>query len=443
MSDESPSTHQKALSINLNDKIYGTIAEIGAAQEVARWFFRVGAAAGSIAKTISAYDMQVSDQIYGEAGRYVSRQRVTSMLDKEYQLLIDRLDTKRGQDTRFFAFCDTISARNFAGTNECQGWLGLRFQSEVGGAPNTIIVHINMLDDSNIGQQEAVGILGVNLIHSAFGSTDGAAVDISNLIDNLEPGRVEVDLVDLSGPAFEAVDPVTAAITMVREGLAEAVLLDSNGQQQPPTEVLRKRPTIIRRTTVRYSSPIDSNEFDASNRKLAPTLPEDAKAPLCITEFSINNVHASGDVAEDKQLAHLRTIVKDNDWVMITRLRQSYKLSGYIRRYSQQPMRFVMGVSTLAMLFTEQFYSDSDTGILEALGKLFTNEVKITVKPMAVKSFRTHIDSANIDADWFELPGDLDIVTVDKLSFHGPMHRMFQYLLESECIEELDYESAS
>ena len=230
---------------------------------------------------------------------------------------------------------------------------------------------------------------------------------------------------------------------MVREGLAEAVLLDSHGQQQPPTEVLRKRPTIIRRTTARHSSPIDSSEFDASVSKLIPNLPADTKAPLCITEFSINNVHATGDVADENQLTHVRTLVRDNEWVMVTGLRQSYKLSGYIRRYSQQPMRFVMGISTFSMLFSEQFYLDSGTGILEALGKLFTHEVKISVKPMAAKNFRSHIDSANIDADWFKLPRDVDIVSIDKLSFHGPMHRMFQYLLESDCIEELDYEPES
>ena len=441
MSEEIPNTHQKALSINLNDKIYGTIAEIGAAQEVARWFFRVGAAAGSIAKTISAYDMQVSDQIYGEAGRYVSRQRVTSMLDKEYQLLIDRLDTKRGKDTRFFAFCDTISARNFAGSNECQGWIGLRFQSEVGAEPNTIIVHINMLDDTNIAQQEAVGILGVNLIHSAFSSVDGAAVDISNLIDNLEPGRLEVDLVDLSGPAFQATDSIAAAMVMVRNGLAEAVLLDANGQQQPPTEIFRKRPAIIRRTTVRYSSPIDSSAFDASMQKLRPELPADGKAPLCITEFSVNNVHASGDVADDKQLAHLRKIVQENEWVMLTRLRQSFKLSSYVRRYSQQPLRFVMGISTLAMLFSERFYRDSGTGILEAIGKLFTNDVKISVKPMTVTNFRSHIDSVDVDADWFDLRTEKDIVSIDTLNLHGPMNHLLQYLLESDCIETLHDET--
>ncbi|MBT5154971.1 MAG: TonB-dependent receptor [Gammaproteobacteria bacterium] len=439
MSGEGLSTHQKALSINLNDKIYGTIAEIGAAQEVARWFFRVGAAAGSIAKTISAYDMQVSDQIYGEAGRYVSRERVTSMLNKEYELLLDRLDTLRGQDTRFFAFCDTIAARNFSGTNECQGWVGLKFQSKVGGEPNTIIAHINMLDDSSVAQQEAVGILGVNLIHSAFANADSQAVDISNLVDNLGPGRMEVDLVDISGPAFEATDSVAAAMVMVQNGLADAVLLDTHGQQQPPTEIIRKRPSIIRRTTIRYSSAIDSGVFAASTEKLLAELPSDAKPPLHITEFSINNVHASGNVDTARQLEHLRKTVNENEWVMLTRLSQSYKLSSYIRRYSQQPLRFVMGVSTLTMLFSEQFYQDSDTGLLEALGKLFTNDVKIAVQSMTLESFRSHVDSVGIGSDWFDLPAGVEIVSVDKLTFHGSINRLFQYVLESECIEALAY----
>jgi hypothetical protein len=439
MSGEGLSTHQKALSINLNDKIYGTIAEIGAAQEVARWFFRVGAAAGSIAKTISAYDMQVSDQIYGEAGRYVSRERVTSMLNKEYELLLDRLDTLRGQDTRFFAFCDTIAARNFSGTNECQGWVGLKFQSKVGGEPNTIIAHINMLDDSSVAQQEAVGILGVNLIHSAFANADSQAVDISNLVDNLGPGRMEVDLVDISGPAFEATDSVAAAMVMVQNGLADAVLLDTHGQQQPPTEIIRKRPSIIRRTTIRYSSAIDSGVFAASTEKLLAELPSDAKPPLHITEFSINNVHASGNVDTARQLEHLRKTVNENEWVMLTRLSQSYKLSSYIRRYSQQPLRFVMGVSTLTMLFSEQFYQDSNTGLLEALGKLFTNDVKIAVKSMTLESFRSHVDAVGIGSDWFDLPAGVEIVSVDKLTFHGSINRLFQYALESECIEALAY----
>jgi hypothetical protein len=182
------STHQKALSINLDEKIYGTLAEIGAAQEVARWLFRVGGASGSIAKTMSAYDMTVSDEVYGRAGRYVSRQRVEAMLDKEYSLLIKRLGDQRS-DTRFFAFANTIAARNFAGTNECHGWVGLRFQSKPGAEPDTVILHINMLDDTTLQQQEALGVLGINLIHGAFMEADGPLRGLDSLSDNVSNPR--------------------------------------------------------------------------------------------------------------------------------------------------------------------------------------------------------------------------------------------------------------
>lgn len=203
MADAALNTHQNALSINLDDKIYGTIAEIGAAQEVARWFFRVGAAAGSIAKTMSAYDMQISDDIYGQTGRYVSRERVESMLNKEYGLLVDRLTQKRGHDARFFAFRNTVSARNFTGTNECHGWVGLRYQSEVGGEPNTSILHINMLDHDNVSQQEAVGILGVNLIHTALLGPPNPEKALASLAQSITTGRMEADLIDAYGPIIQ------------------------------------------------------------------------------------------------------------------------------------------------------------------------------------------------------------------------------------------------
>ena len=130
-------THHRALRVNLDPLIYGTFAEIGAGQEVARWFLQVGGAAGTVAKTISAYDMKFSDEIYGKAGRYVSRDRLLAMLDREYGLLIERLDADRGENTRFFVFADTVSARNFAGTNECHGWMGLRSSSPRGPSHTT------------------------------------------------------------------------------------------------------------------------------------------------------------------------------------------------------------------------------------------------------------------------------------------------------------------
>ncbi|MEC9314378.1 MAG: TonB-dependent receptor, partial [Pseudomonadota bacterium] len=158
----------KALEVNLDEIRYGSFAEIGAGQEVVRWFFRVGGAAGTIAKSISAYDMKVSDDIYGKAPRYVCRERLEAMLDIEYKLNIERLSEQRGDNTAFFAFADTVSARNYHGTNECHGWLGIRFQTEPHAAPSDIIIHVRMLDNENALQQEALGIIGVNLIYGAF-----------------------------------------------------------------------------------------------------------------------------------------------------------------------------------------------------------------------------------------------------------------------------------
>jgi hypothetical protein len=431
------STHDKALSINLDDKVYGAIAEIGAAQEVARWFFRVGAAAGSVAKTISAYDMQVSDEVYGEASRYVSRERVEAMLQKEYDLMVERLSEKRGHDTRFFAFCNTVAARNFAGTNECQGWIGLRFQAEPGGEANTIILHINMLDDSAIAQQEAVGILGVNLIYSAFVGMGTAEENLASLTDNLMEGRLEADLVDVSGPAFQGIDSIETGIAILSSGLAEAVLFGRDGVQQPPTEILRKRPAIIKRTSMRYSSAVDTVGFAAARRRLSEELDESAKTPLNVTEFSIDSAHAGSRSETAEFLDHVRELVGQHEWTMVTRLRQSYKLSRYLRRYSQQPLRFLMGISTFAMLLSDKFYADSDDDLLQATGKLFSNGVKAYVQPMSLADIRQHLESVNIDPSWVDTTDDSDTVSMKNLSLHGPLMRLLQYLTESGFVEDL------
>ena len=430
-------THDKALSINLDDKIYGAIAEIGAAQEVARWFFRVGAAAGSVAKTISAYDMQVSDEVYGEASRYVSRDRLESMLQKEYDLMVQRLSKKRGHDTRFFAFCNTVAARNFAGTNECQGWIGLRFQAEPGGEANTIILHINMLDDSANAQHEAVGILGVNLIYSAFIGTGTPEENLANLTDNLTKGRLEADLVNVTGPAFEGIDSIETGIAILSSGLAEAVLFGRDGAQQPPTEVLRKRPAIIKRTSMRYSSAVDTVGFEAAGRRLAENLDESAKNPINVTEFSINSVHAGSPDETEKYLDHVRELVDQHEWTMVTRLRQSYKLSRYLRRYSQQPLRFLMGISTFAMLLSDKFYVDSDDDLLQATGKLFSSEVIAYVQSMSLVDVRQHLESVNLDPNWVATTDDSNRVSIKNLSLRGPLMRLLQYVTESGFVEDL------
>ena len=232
---EKLNTHQKALRINLDPTSYGSFAEIGAGQEVVRWFLVVGGASGTVAKSISAYDKEVSDDLYGSGARYVSGERLQAMLDSEWAQLINQLNKSRGPNTRFFSFVDTISARNYAGTNEPHGWVGLRFQLRPGGQPNDILLHINMRDPSNPLEQEAIGILGVNLIYAVFNQLQMKEAFLENVAQGVEK-RIEIDYVEVRGTAFEGWDQRAILAQLVRAGLAEAVYFPSSGSPAPPIE---------------------------------------------------------------------------------------------------------------------------------------------------------------------------------------------------------------
>src|SRR5215475_5091528 len=244
-SAEKLDTHHKALTLNLDPSTFGSFAEIGAGQEVARWFLTVGGASGTVAKTISAYDKEVSDDLYGSGSRYVSRQRLEAMLEHEWAQLLTQLQKTRGSRTRFFSFVDTVSARNFAGTNDAHGWIGLRFQLQPDGPPNDILLHINMRDLSNILQQEAIGILGVNLIYAAVFQLTTKESFFGGLTENVPRKRIEIDFVDFRGPAFADWDRPTLLAYLVHSGLAECVFFPSTGTSVPPNEVLYKKAVVL------------------------------------------------------------------------------------------------------------------------------------------------------------------------------------------------------
>src|SRR5881398_2017933 len=229
VNQEITSTHEKALRINLDASAYGTFAEIGAGQEVARWFFRVGGAAGTIAKTISAYDMTVSDAIYGPSDHYVSRHRLHTMLDHEYGLLQERLKEKRGATTRFFVYADTVTARSFKQVDESHGWMGIRFQTEPLKESSQVLIHVRMLDKENLQQQEALGIMGVNVISGALYMHEDPSAFLKSLMDNLTTEGVEVDMITFSGPAFEHVDNRIMSLELVQHGLANAAMFTADG----------------------------------------------------------------------------------------------------------------------------------------------------------------------------------------------------------------------
>src|SRR5882762_8773309 len=257
-------THEKAAQINLDKRFYGTVAEIGAGQEVARWFFRVGGASGTLAKTISAYDMSFSDAIYGKGERYVSQTRLLRMLDYEFNLLIERLNEKRGKETSFFVFADTVSARNYLGTNECHGWMGIKFQLQPLAEPSEIIIHVNMLDTENIQQQEALGIIGVNLTYGAFYLHSEPEKLIASLLDGLSTARIEVDMIKFMGPYFSNVDNRLMSLQLVEKGLSNAALIGTCGEVLQPSEVLHKKPVLIERGSFRPVTHVNLDMLDGA-----------------------------------------------------------------------------------------------------------------------------------------------------------------------------------
>jgi len=437
------STHQKALALNLDQKIYGTIAEIGAGQEVAQWLFRVGAAAGSVAKTMSAYDMKVSDEVYGKSGRYVSRERVTAMLDKEYQLLDRRLGAERSDCTRFFAFANTVAARSYTDSSrDCHGWVGLRFQTEPGGKPNDLILHVNMRDQTALRQNEALGVLGINLLYAAF-HTDTFTVDILHeLLEDLPAGRLEIDLVCASGPAFNGLNDLEIGLTLVKHNMAEAVLFGPNAKFSPPNEVIRKRSVIVERGLFRHASEIRPGILDAAARQLQNEAENNAGEPLTLLELSVDNLRESDAVDDAEHLRRLTHMTRSGQWVLLTRLKRSYCVTDYLRRYSQEPLRFSMGVSSLAMLFNEEFYAGLPGGLLEATGKLFANNVKVYGHEMDRDAFVSHIQSVVEDAGFvtatYNTRNGGDGISIDDLTFRGPLNLLYRYVVDAGWIVALD-----
>jgi hypothetical protein len=417
-----PDTHQKALQINLDNTKYGAFAEIGAGQEVARWFFRVGGAAGTIAKSISAYDMTVSDAMYGACGRYVSRQRLETMLDYEFRSLTEHLAAKRGGETRFFVFADTVAARSYTRTVDCHGWMGLRFQSTPGAEPSQILLHVSLLDREAVSQQEAMGVLGVNLTHSALYEPAPAAV-VRQLLDGLSAERIEVDLIEFSGPAFARVDNRLMSLELVHSGLSSAAMFTPAGKVVQPAEAFHKRPILLLRGSFR---PVTNVTVDMLSHALAQFAREPANEhehPLVVTEMTQHNLAAGGAHAIDDRdfldrIDLLRTLGHP---VMVSSFGEFYRLANYLQRHTAKLIGLVTGVPTLREIFEEKYYADLAGGILESFGRLFKNDLRIYTYP--------HLD-----------PATGTIVTARELRVAPKLQHLYRFLLENGHIQPIqDY----
>ena len=377
MINEKLDTNQKALQINIDAKRYGTFAEIGAGQEVARWFFRVGGAAKTVAKTISAYDMAVSDAIYGPTERYVSRRRLKAMLDYEYDLLLERLEDKRGSSTAFFAFADTVTTRR----EEGHGWLGIKFQAEPGADASEIYIHLRMLDRENVRQQEALGVIGINLIYGTFYSHREPETLIRSLLDNLTWERVEVDMIRFAGPAFGGVDDRLMALHLVREGLTEAAMFTAQGEAIQWAEALYNKPVMVQRGSFR---PLTRATLDVLEKGLEQFLKEPelkGEQPQVVMEMTLRHLTSDHGIDTADFLQRAETLRALGKTVLVSNFRRFHRLASYLSRYTKRPLGIALGASNLKEIFDESFYNESEGGLLGGLGQLFKNPARLYVYP--------------------------------------------------------------
>ncbi len=416
--NEVHATLDKALQVNLDQSRYGTFAEIGAGQEVVRWFFQAGGAAGTISKSISAYDMKVSDAIYGKCSRYVCRERLEAMLAYEQDLNLERLKVDRGDSTAFFTFANTVSARNYHGTNECHGWLGVKFQAHPRDENSQILIHVRMLDRTNALQQDALGIVGVNLIYGATKLHHSPDELLKSLIDNLSTERIEIDMIEFTGIEFRHVDNRLMSLKLVQIGLTNAAMFGPGGKVLQPSEVLRKKAVLIERGSFRPVCNTNIDIMRCAYEEFSKEAGVEEGSILQVMEITMKNLMEDGKIDYRDFLARADMLVASGMTVLISDYFQYYRLAAYIGRYTKKMIGISMGIGSLRELFEEKYYTQLDGGILESFGRLFQNDLKLYIYPLRED-------------------GSEELMTIENLRVAHELRNLYKYLIDRGCINQL------
>jgi hypothetical protein len=411
-------TQQKALAINRDPLSYGTFSEIGAGQEVARWFFHVGGAAGTVAKTISAYDMKVSTGLYGTTSRYVSRQRLEAMLDYEYAQLVERLGPSRAEQTNFFVFADTVATSGFQHPGTGRGWVGVRFQTQPRADTSKVIIHVHLSDPTAAQQQEALGVLGVNLLFSALQQFHEPETLIGALLDDLSRNRVEIDMIKFSGPAFTTVDNRLMSLQLVEQSLTDAAMFTAAGEVVQPSEVLYKKPILVERGSFRPPTKLTLDLLSRAKEQFAAEPDVRGEEPVVLAEMTLRNLLSGNEVDHEDFLARADLLGALGIDALISRFQPYYQLADYLAEYTDRLIGLAVGLPTVRQMAEERYYKELPGGVLESMGRLFKRSVKMYVYP-------------TLD------PNSGEIRTVDTASIPPPWHYMRALLREIGRIEPI------
>ncbi|MAX05224.1 MAG: nicotinate-nucleotide adenylyltransferase [Flavobacteriales bacterium] len=412
---------QKALQINLDDTIYGSFVEIGAGQEVARHFFKAGSASTTIAKTMSAYDRDFSNAIYGKEvdGRYVCKSRLEKMLEHEYQLLDERLDRKNHKNTRFFTYADTITTTNYTKTIEGHGWIGLRFQKSPEETPSDFIIHVILHDQDAKLQQETVGIIGTNILHACFNEDDPKEI-LKRAYDSLEKEQFEINMVEVVGPGFKDVDNRLLSLTLVKERMTNAVIFTPDGMSKQPSDILYKKNILTMRGSFRPVTKVNIDMLEKGLERFKTTNKVAKKDIQILFEITLSNLKAEGEVDEQDFLYRADILCSLGYTVMISNYKKFYKIIEYLSQFTKSRMGLILGVDNLIDMFEEQYYRNLNGGIMEAFGIIFTRDIRFYLYPYKPNNKTKLLNSNN-------------------LPIHPRVRDLYNYLHSNGRIKDLEY----
>ena len=393
-----PSTKSKALRINLNENIYGSFAEIGAGQETVRNFFRAGGASGTIAKTMSAYDKDFSDSIYGieEDNRYVTESRVKTMLSHEINLIEQRLLRSKHPDRLFFSYANTVATIDFAKKFKGHGWVGIKYQVEPDGDYNEIVLHIRFHENEATLQQNTLGTLGVNLIYGAFYKFNEPKKLLRYLYDHIDQDKIEIDTINFSGPQFSEVDNRLMSLQLIKNGMTQAVMFGPDGKNILPAAILYKKNILALRGSFRPVTKVNIDMYEKSLDIFKKEKKVDDDKTIVIFEITLSNLRAEGEINEEDFMSRARLLCSLGHTVMISNFQEYYKLVEYLSAYTKKRMGLALGVNNMIDIFDEKYYRHLSGGILEAFGKLFFKDLKVYVYPMLDPDTGEYTNSDNL-----------------------------------------------
>ncbi len=412
--EEITSVQNKAMRLNLNENIYGTFAEIGAGQETVRHFFRAGNASGTVAKTLSAYDKDFSDAIYGieDDGRYVTEDRLTSMMRYETGLIEERISRLKHPNKLFFSYANTVATIDWAKKYKGHGWLGIRFQTKPGEDYSEIVLHVQFHENNASHQQISLGIMGVNLIHGAFYHYDNPKKLLNHLFDHLTTDKIEIDAINFTGPVFKDVDNRLMSLELVKKGITEAIMFAPDGNNILPASLLYKKNILTLRGSFRPVTKVNMAMYEKSLELFLNERKVDKDKTVVIFEITLSNLKGEGEIDEQDFLDRADLLGSLGQTVMISNFQEYYKVVEYFGQHTKERMGLTMGVSTLQDIFDERYYRHLSGGILEAFGKLFFKSLKIYLYPL--KDQETG-----------------EIITSENLKVHPRMQELYQYFKDN------------